>query len=161
MVFQLGMHLLGDQDEALDLSQEVFLRVFRTIGRFRGQSALRTWIYRIAINQARNRQRWWKRRHRSEQVSLDEHVETHGDLPSADAGSPERALGQKEVATRIWRALDRLPFDQRTAIILREIDGLSYEEIAFSLDVAIGTVKSRLTRAREALRAQLREANRP
>ncbi|RPJ81761.1 MAG: sigma-70 family RNA polymerase sigma factor [Acidobacteria bacterium] len=161
MVFQLGLHLLGDQDEALDLSQEVFLRVFRTIGRFRGQSALRTWIYRIAINQARNRQRWWKRRHRSEQVSLDEHVQNHGDLPSTDAGSPEMALGQKEVAARIWHALDRLPFDQRTAIILREIDGLSYEEIAFSLDVAIGTVKSRLTRAREALRAQLREASRP
>jgi len=161
MVFQLGMHLLGDQDEALDLSQEVFLRVFRTIGRFRGQSALRTWIYRIVINQARNRQRWWKRRHRSQQVSLDEHVEAHGDLPSPDTGSPDRVLGRKELATRIWDALDRLPFDQRTAIILREIEGLSYEEIAFSLGVAIGTVKSRLTRAREALRVQLREATRP
>jgi RNA polymerase sigma-70 factor, ECF subfamily len=162
MVFQLGLHLLGDQDEALDLSQEVFLRVFRTIGRFRGQSALRTWIYRIVINQARNRQRWWKRRHRSEQVSLDEHLEQYGDFPSpTDAGSPDRALRRKELAARIWQSLNRLPFDQRTAIILREIDGLSYDEIAFSLGVAIGTVKSRLTRAREALRTQLREATQP
>jgi RNA polymerase sigma-70 factor, ECF subfamily len=159
MVFQLGLHLLGDQDEALDLSQEVFLRVFRTIGRFRGQSALRTWIYRIVINQARNRQRWWKRRHRSEQVSLDEHVEQYGDVAAdPDCRTPDRLLSQKELAARVWDALDHLPFDQRTAIVLREIDGLSYDEIAFSLGVAVGTVKSRLTRARGALRAQLREA---
>ena len=161
MVFHLALHLLGDHDEALDLSQEVFLNVFRTIGRFRGQSALRTWIYRIVINQARNRQRWWKRRHRSEQVSLDERLEVDGDLPPAgDADDPDRMFGQKELATRIWDALARLPFDQRTVVVLREIDGLSYDEIAFSLGVAVGTVKSRLTRAREALRSQLREADR-
>jgi RNA polymerase sigma-70 factor (ECF subfamily) len=162
MVFHLGLHLLGDHDEALDLSQDVFLSVFRTIGRFRGQSALRTWIYRISINQARNRQRWWRRRHRAEQVSLDEHLEHHGDLAApTDAGAPDRAFGSKEAAARIWGALERLPFDQRTAIVLREIDGLSYDEIAFSLGVAVGTVKSRLTRARGALRAQLREATLP
>jgi len=162
MVYQLGLHLLGDRDEALDLSQEVFLRVFRTIGRFRGQSALRTWIYRIVVNQARNRQRWWKRRHRSDQVSLDEHMEQFGDGSApVENTTPDRVFGQKELASRIWRALERLPFEQRTAIILREIDGLRYDEIAFSLGVAVGTVKSRLTRAREALRAQLREAVRP
>jgi RNA polymerase sigma-70 factor (ECF subfamily) len=159
MVFHLALHLLGDQDEALDLSQEVFLSVFRTIGRFRGQSALRTWIYRIVINQARNRQRWWRRRHRAEQVSLDEHLEQYGDFPApADLGAPDRQLDRKRLAARIWAALDRLPFDQRTAVVLREIDGLSYEEIAFSLGVAVGTVKSRLTRAREALRGQLKQA---
>jgi RNA polymerase sigma-70 factor (ECF subfamily) len=159
MVYQLGLHLLGDRDEALDLSQEVFLRVFRTIHGFRGQSALRTWIYRIVINQARNRQRFWRRRHRNEHQSLDQHVLDHGDLREpGDAASPDRVLARKELATRLWRALDALPFEQRTAIILREIDGLSYEEIAFSLDVAVGTVKSRLTRARQALRAELREA---
>ena len=81
MVYQLSLNLLGDHNEALDLSQEVFLRVFRTIHGFRGQSALRTWIYRIVVNQARNRQRWWRRRHRSQQVSLDEHIRDHGDLP--------------------------------------------------------------------------------
>src|SRR5881275_45831 len=155
MVYQLSLNLLNDHNEALDLSQEVFLRVFRTIHAFRGQSALRTWIYRIVINQARNRQRWWRRRRRSEQVSLDEHLRTCGDLESKTDVLPDRLLASKETASRIWEALDRLPFDQRTALILREVDGLRYEEIAFSLDVAVGTVKSRLTRARQALRAEL------
>jgi RNA polymerase sigma-70 factor (ECF subfamily) len=130
MVYQLSLNLLNDHNEALDLSQEVFLRVFRTIHSFRGHSSLRTWIYRIVVNQARNRQRWWRRRHRAQQVSLDEHIQD---------------------------ALDRLPFDQKTAIVLREIDGLSYDEIGFSLGIAVGTVKSRLARAREGLRAQLRD----
>lgn len=155
MVFTLALHLLGDRDEALDLSQEVFLRVFRTLASFRGQSALRTWIYRIVVNQARNRQRWWRRRRRSEQVSLDEHLQQFGDLESKTEVLPDRLLASKEAASRIWSALDRLPFDQRTALILREVDGLRYEEIAFSLGVAVGTVKSRLTRARQALRAEL------
>jgi RNA polymerase sigma-70 factor (ECF subfamily) len=158
MVIQLAMNLLGDRDEALDLSQEVFLRVFRTIHRFRGQSSLRTWIYRIAVNQARNRHRFWRRRHRADQVSLDEHLATHGEFVSEGDATPERVLAQKELATRLQAALDRLPFDQRTAIVLREIDGLSYDEIAFSLGLAIGTVKSRLTRARQALRLELNEA---
>jgi len=158
MVVQLAINLLGDRDEALDLSQEVFLRVFRTIHRFRGQSSLRTWIYRIAVNQARNRHRFWRRRHRADQVSLDQHVAVHGDSLSGSEATPERVLAQKELALRLQQALDRLPFDQRTAIVLREVDGLSYEEIAFSLGVAIGTVKSRLTRARQALRLDLHEA---
>jgi RNA polymerase sigma-70 factor (ECF subfamily) len=156
MVFTLALHLLGNRDEALDLSQEVFLRVFRTLASFRGQSALRTWIYRIVVNQARNRQRWWRRRHLSEQVSLDEHIRLFGDTMESKADVlPDRLLASKETASRIWEALDRLPFDQRTALILREVDGLRYEEIAFSLGVAVGTVKSRLTRARQALRAEL------
>ena len=159
MVYQLSLNLLNDHNEALDLSQEVFLRVFRTIHTFRGQSSLRTWMYRIVINQARNRQRWWRRRHRSQQISLDEHIRDHGELPEAgNGGSPDRALGQKLLADRIRQALERLPFDQKTAIVLREIDGLSYEEIGFSLGIAVGTVKSRLARAREALRGELRDA---
>jgi len=159
MVYQLSLNLLGDHNEALDLSQEVFLRVFRTIHTFRGHAALRTWIYRIVINQARNRQRWWRRRHRAQQVSLDQHIHDHGELPdSNNGGSPDRVLGQKQLADRIRVALEHLPFDQKTAIVLREIDGLSYEEIGFTLNVAVGTVKSRLARAREALRGQLREA---
>ena len=159
MVYQLSLNLLNDHNEALDLSQEVFLRVFRTIQNFRGQSSLRTWIYRIVVNQARNRQRWWRRRHRSQQVSLDQHMRDHGDLPETnDGGSPDRLLSRKQLADRIRVALERLPFDQKTAIVLREIDGLSYEEIGFSLGIAVGTVKSRLARAREGLRAQLRDA---
>jgi RNA polymerase sigma-70 factor, ECF subfamily len=158
MVYQLSLNLLGDHNEALDLSQEVFLRVFRTIHGFRGHSALRTWIYRIVVNQARNRQRWWRRRHRGQQVSLDDHLREYGELPERnDTDSPDRLLGRKEMAARIRAALDTLPFEQRTALVLREIDGLSYEEIGYSLGVAVGTVKSRLARAREALRGQLRD----
>ena len=157
MVVQLAVNLLGDRDEALDLSQEVFLRVFRTIHQIRGQSSLRTWIYRIAVNQARNRHRFWRRRHRDAQVSLDDHVALHGEFESGGEQTPDRMLAQKELAARLQGALDRLPFDPRTAIILREIDGLSYEEIAFSLGVAVGTVKSRRTRARQALRSDLRQ----
>ena len=111
MVYQLSLNLLGDHNEALDLSQEVFLRVFRT-----------------------------------------------GDFPEQnDLDSPDRMLGRKELADRIRGALDLLPFDQKTALVLREIDGLSYDEIGFSLGIAVGTVKSRLARAREALRSQLRD----
>lgn len=158
MVFQLAFHMLGDRDEALDLSQDVFLSVFRTIHKFRGQSALKTWIYRIVINHARNRQRWWRRRHKADQVSLDAHMEAHGELPQVgDDGSPDRALARKQLAERLWGALEGLPFDQRTVIVLREIEGMSYEEISFSSGVAVGTVKSRLTRARQTLRRQLQE----
>ncbi|MGE0461464.1 MAG: sigma-70 family RNA polymerase sigma factor [Vicinamibacterales bacterium] len=159
MVYTLALHLLGDRDEALDLSQEVFLRVFRTLHSFRGQSALKTWIYRIVVNQARNRQRFWRRRRRADQVSLDQHVADHGDLRQpGDGSSPDRAFARKELASKLWSALNALPFDQRTVVVLREIDGLSYDEIAFSLGVAVGTVKSRLTRARQVLRHQLRES---
>jgi len=154
-VFNLAFHLLGDRDEALDLSQEVFLRVFRTLSRFRGRSALRTWIYRIVVNQARNRQRWWRRRRRADLVSLDDHLKHCGEIEATSEVLPDRLLASKETAVRIWAAMERLPFDQRTALVLREIDGLRYEEIAYSLDVAVGTVKSRLTRARQALREEL------
>jgi RNA polymerase sigma-70 factor (ECF subfamily) len=158
MVYQLALHLLADPDEALDLSQEVFMRVFRTLSRFRGESAIRTWIYRIVVNQARNRQRWWRRRFRAQQVSLEEHVRDHGELVTRDAfASPDRQLGQKELGRRLSAALSRLPFDQRSAIVLREIHGLSYAEIAYSLGVAVGTVKSRLARARDALRSALQD----
>jgi RNA polymerase sigma-70 factor (ECF subfamily) len=155
MVYGLALNLLGDRDEALDLSQEVFLRVFRTISHFRGESGLRTWVYRITVNQARNRSRWWRRRHRSSQVSLDEHILQCGELESTQDIRPDRLLASKETAARIWKAMEHLPFEQRTALILREVDGLRYEEIAFTMNVAVGTVKSRLTRARQALRAEL------
>ena len=159
MVYQLALHLLGEPQEALDLSQEVFLRVFRTLHQFRGQSTLKTWIYRIVINQASNRQRWWRRRHRAQQVPIDDPA--RGAMPlveSRNFAMPDRVLDEREVADRVWRAVGQLPFDQRTVVVLREIDGLSYEEIAASLDVAVGTVKSRLARARLGLRRLLRRA---
>jgi RNA polymerase sigma-70 factor (ECF subfamily) len=156
MVYQLSLHLLGDAQEALDLSQDVFLRVFRMLPQFRGQSSLRTWIYRIVVTQASNRQRWWRRRRQSFQVPLEDHVAAHGELPEARQSTmPDRVLQQRETAARVWNALDQLPFDQRAAVVLREIDGLSYDEIAGSLGVAVGTVKSRLARARLTLRSVL------
>jgi RNA polymerase sigma-70 factor (ECF subfamily) len=159
MVYQLALHLVGDTQEALDLSQEVFLRVFRMLPQFRGQSSLRTWIYRIVVTQASNRQRWWRRRRRAFQVALDEHVAAHGELPESRLSAmPDRVLQQRETAGRVHAALERLPFDQRVAIVLREIDGMRYEEIALALGVAVGTVKSRLARARVSLREVLRES---
>jgi len=158
LVLSLATRLLGDREEALDLAQEVFLRVFRTLHSFRGQSSLRTWIFRIVVNQARNRQRWWRRRQRAAQVSLEEQIRANGEvILGADTSTPEAACAAKELAARLQGALQRLPFEQRTAVLLREVDGLSYEEIAFSLGLAVGTVKSRLTRARQALRADLRD----
>jgi RNA polymerase sigma-70 factor (ECF subfamily) len=109
------------------------------------------------VNQARNRHRFWRRRRRGDQVSLDAHVAQYGELLSPEQAWPDRLLAQKELALRLKSALDGLPFEQRTAIVLREIDGLSYDEIAFSLGIAVGTVKSRLTRARRALRMALQQ----
>lgn len=159
MVYALGCQLLADHDEALDLSQEVFLRVFRTIGRFQGRAALRTWIYRIVINGARNRRRWYQRRRRAYLVPLDVHISEHGELPAPKMlASPDEALDRKENEQRLWRAMAELPLDQRTALILRELHGLRYKEIAFSLGVTTSAVKSRLARARESLRRELKSA---
>ena len=157
MVYHLALQLLGNHDDALDLSQDVFLTVFRSIRRFRGDSALQTWIYRIVINQARNRQRWWRRRRRADEVSLDVFL-SRGVEPAASevSTSPERALDRKELGARLWEALRRLPFEQRSAVILRELHGMRYEEIAYSLGVTAGAVKSRLARARQTLRKELR-----
>jgi RNA polymerase sigma-70 factor (ECF subfamily) len=158
MVVQLAFNLMGDYDDALDVSQEVFLRVFRTIGGFRAQSSLRTWIFRIVVNQARNRQRWWRRRRRDAQVPIEDHIRNYGEFRTTSASDPARALAQKELAARLSRALSQLPFEQRTVIVLREVDGLSYDEIAEAAGLNVGTVKSRLARARESLRGALRDA---
>ena len=156
MVFALGFQLLGDHDEALDLSQEVFLRVFRTIGRFEGRATLRTWIYRIVVNGARNRQRWFRRHRRSLQVPLDVHVDANGEPPATPAvSSPELAYDRKLVRGQLWGALAELPLEQRSALVPRELHGMRYSEIAFSLGISTSAVKSRLSRARQALRREL------
>jgi len=157
MVYHLALQLLSSHDDALDLSQDVFLTVFRSIHRFRGDSALQTWIYRIVINHARNSQRWLRWRRRADQISLDALIEERGELPAPlGPNSPERELGQKQLGERVWRALNRLPFDQRSAVVLRELHGMRYAEIAFSLGISNAAVKSRLARARQTLRSELR-----
>ena len=158
MVFRLACALLGDREEALDLSQDVFLRVFRTLRTFRGDAALRTWIYRITINQARNRRRWWARCGRAAQVSLDEACAgTNGEPVAPNESSADVRLERRRLAHRMRAAIATLPFDQRTAVILRELHGMRYQEIAFSLGVTVGAVKSRLARGRAALRRALKE----
>ena len=149
MVFGLAYRLLGGHDEAVDLSQEVFLQVYRKLSCFRRDSSLRTWIYRIVINRAKNRQRWWKRRITEMTALPIEVAETRArskELP------PDEALARKEQGQILHDAIDRLPFDQRTILLLKEIEGLSYEEISSTLDLPLGTVKSRLARARASLR---------
>jgi RNA polymerase sigma-70 factor (ECF subfamily) len=166
MVFNLSYRLLGRHEEAVDLTQEVFLQVYRKLATFRRDAALRTWIYRIVINRAKNRQRWWKRRMGEMTAIPIEEAEASGRLASSGKwGSsapangaqipPDEALERKEIGQILRRAIDRLPFDHRTILLLKEIEGLSYEEIGTTLDLPLGTVKSRLARARKSLRDDL------
>ena len=157
MVFNLAARLLGDAEEARDLSQEVFLQVFRMLGRFEGRSSLRTWIYRIVVNQCRNRQRWWRRRRRDRALPLQDLTEAQeARLSEGQPGAgPQQELERRDRARVVQAALSALSFDHRAVLMLREVEGLSCEEIANALSLPAGTVKSRLARAREALRRRL------
>jgi RNA polymerase sigma-70 factor (ECF subfamily) len=156
MVFNLAARLLGDPEEARDVAQEVFLQVYRKLGRFEARSSLKTWIYRIAVNQCHNRRRFWHRRRRDREEALDEGrlaVET----PREAAGpSPFEEARRQERARRVQAALLRLSFEQRSVLVLREVEGLRCGEVAHALGIPEGTVKSRLARAREAMRLRLR-----
>ncbi|MGH9321497.1 MAG: sigma-70 family RNA polymerase sigma factor [Vicinamibacteria bacterium] len=165
MVFNLSCRLLGRHEEAVDLSQEVFLQVYRKLSSFRRDAALRTWIYRIVINRAKNRQRWWKRR-LGEMTALPiEEAESslgfrywanrNSSNGDGDRIAPDEALERKEQGQILRREIESLPFDQRTILLLKEIEGLSYEEISTTLGLPLGTVKSRLARARKSLRENL------
>lgn len=158
MVFNLSARLLGDREEARDVAQNVFLHVYRKLGQFGGRSALRTWIYRITVNQCHNRRRWWKSRRRDKEQPLDDPAGGAAEAGVADrrsAGSPFDEVRRRERARRVQAALLELSFEHRAVLVLREIEGLSCEAIAEALGVAGGTVKSRLSRAREALRGRL------
>jgi RNA polymerase sigma-70 factor, ECF subfamily len=159
-VYALLYRLTSDAEEARDLTQETFLRAFQNIARFRGEADLKTWIYRIAINQARNRWRWWRRRRRDVTVSLDapdnwgeQTLESR--LPSLDAPNPEQETLAHEREARLHDALYSLRPAYREAVILRDVEGFSYDEIAATLEISIGTVKSRLSRGRLELRRKL------
>jgi RNA polymerase sigma-70 factor, ECF subfamily len=157
MVFNLAYQILGDREEALDVAQEVFLAIYQKMDAFRGESSLKTWIYRIAVRRAANRFRWWNRLRRRGTVSLEEHLskspesELSWNLTSR-AKSPEDALLLKEEREKVKQMLLELPLLQRIAVIMRDIEGLSYEEIAESLNVSLGTIKSRIARGRETLK---------
>ena len=163
MVFHLTYRILGDREEALDVSQEVFLTVFRKMGRFRGDASLKTWIYRIAVNRAANRFRWWNCLRRRGTVSLDEHLSRDKDFVlsqtlEASGDSPEESLLQRERRAELQRSLLRLPLNQRVAVVMRDLDGMSYEEIADAMQVSLGTVKSRISRGRDELKSSLNGA---
>ncbi|MDM7994611.1 MAG: sigma-70 family RNA polymerase sigma factor [Acidobacteriota bacterium] len=163
MVFGLVYQILGDREEAMDVSQEVFLTVYRKLDTFRGESSLKTWIYCIAVHKAANRFRWWNRLRRRGTVSLEEHLakspnqELSWNLRSRDH-SPEDILLLQEERSEIERRLLEIPLQQRIAVIMRDIEGLSYEEIAESLKVSLGTVKSRIARGREELKRRFQGA---
>ncbi len=158
MVFNLAVRLLGDPEEAKDVAQDVFLQVYRTLGRFEGRSTLKTWIYRIVVNQCHNRRRFWSRRGRNRARPLSELSPTEEAQLAAtqpENGSPYEEVCRRERAERMQQALLGLSFAHRAILLLREVEGLSCEAIATTLQLPEGTVKSRLARAREALRARL------
>ena len=159
-IYGLLYRLTENGEEARDLTQETFLRAFQSIIHFRGESDLRTWIYRIAINQARNRWRWWRRRRRDVTVSLDATDDQReqplaATLPCENSPSPEQQTLAREREAQLREALCGLRRSYREAVILRDVEGFSYEEIAQTLQISIGTVKSRISRGRLELRQQL------
>ncbi len=160
-IYGLLYRLTENVEEARDLTQETFLRAYQSIGHFRGESDLRTWIYRIAINQARNRWRWWRRRRREATVSIDAPEIGGGrlglvaTLKSNTVRDPEQDALLSERERALKKALGSLKRVYREAVILRDIEGFAYEEIASALRISVGTVKSRLARGRQELRRKL------
>jgi RNA polymerase sigma-70 factor (ECF subfamily) len=156
-VYSLALRLLNDQSEASDVVQEVFLKVFRNVGSFRGQSSLKTWIYRITVNEAHNARRWFFR-HRRREVELDtdpEEARNWKEIIPDRSRSPFEVAVDREQHLMIEAALDKINPIFREAVVLRDITDLAYEEIAEILGVSLGTVKSRILRGREALREEL------
>ena len=161
-VYSVIYRILTDPADAADTTQEVFLKVFRGMKYFHGESSLKTWIYRIAIHEASNRRRWWFR-HKARETSMEPlHLQNEtGTAPSmedmlVDPGdSPFDNVAHEEIRARVEEELRKVPEPYRTTVVLRDLEEMSYEEIADITDVSLGTVKSRLTRGREALRQRL------
>ena len=161
-VYSLVYRILDDPSDAADTTQEVFIKVFRGIKSFHSDSSLKTWIYRIAVHEASNRRRWWFR-HKARETSM-EPAESENPQERSSAleerlvdghDSPFDAFAHEEVRERVERELRNVPEPYRTTLVLRDLEGMSYEEIAEVTQVSLGTVKSRLTRGREALRQRL------
>lgn len=163
-IYSLVYRILDDPADAPDTTQEVFLKVFKGISRFNGESSLKTWIYRIALHEASNRRRWWFR-HKVHETSIEtgaehapEEVPVSAEVRAAiadEADSPLECLMHEEVRSRVEQVLKDLPEPFRTAVILRDIEELSYEQIAEVTGVTLGTVKSRLVRGRDQLKQRL------
>jgi RNA polymerase sigma-70 factor (ECF subfamily) len=161
-IYSLLARAVQDRDDAADLTQEVFVKVFRGVGSFHGESSLRTWIYRIALREASNQRRWWTR-HRQPEIPIEqEMVESESGQPVLlkemlvdPAESPYETAEREENRVRVEAALKQVPEPYRTTLILRDIEGFIYEDVAEMQGVNLGTVKSRLVRGRAALKAIL------
>ena len=155
-VVNLVSRFVRNHADALDISQEAFLKAYRALPNFRGDSAFYTWLYRIAVNTAKNFLATQARRsgELSQEISEIEQIEANDAL--RDKATPERLLLRDEIQATVISAIESLPEDLRTAIMLREVDGMSYEEIAGVMECPIGTVRSRIFRAREAVDKQLK-----
>lgn len=155
-IVSLISRYVSDHAEALDVAQEAFIKAYKAIGRFRGDSAFYTWMYRIAINTAKNHLVSQSRRPPSSDVDAQDAEQFQVDTRLKDRASPEHELLKEEIERTIHDAISELPDDLRVAITLREMEGMSYEDIATTMDCPIGTVRSRIFRAREAIDGRLR-----
>lgn len=156
-ILRLLSRMLRDQSEIEDVMQEAFIKAYRALPQFRGDSAFYTWLYRIAINTARNWMASQSRRPSSPSLHQSEDGETFDEIDNLiDINTPESLLASREIAESVNETIQALPAELRTAIVLREIEGLSYEEIAQAMGCPIGTVRSRIFRAREAIASKLR-----
>ncbi len=158
-IYGLIYRIVNDPSDAADTTQDVFLKVFRGMKHFHGESSLKTWIYRIALHEAANRRRWWFR-HKAQETPIDPiaagQYEYSGENRLVDPGeSPFEKFAHTEVRAAVAQALQQVPEPYRTALILRDLEDMSYEEIAEVLAISLGTVKSRITRGRDALRKKL------
>jgi len=155
-IISLISRYVSDHSEAMDVAQEAFIKAYRALPRFRGDSAFYTWLYRIAINTAKNHLVALSRRPPQSDVDASDAEQYTVDTRLKDRGSPEHELLREEIEDTIHQAISDLPDDLRVAITLREMEGMSYEEIATTMDCPIGTVRSRIFRAREAIDQRLR-----
>lgn len=160
-IYAILFRITENAEDAADLTQETFLSALKAIKTFRGESELKTWLFRIAVNHSRNRFRWWKRRRRDSTISLDAPIgmseSTVSDTIAGNSINAEETVLQHERESALRSALMDLPDIYREAIVLCDIEGLTYEEIATALDINIGTVKSRIARGREELRKRLKD----
>jgi len=155
-VINLVSRYVRDSSEAQDVAQEAFIKAYRALPRFRGDSAFYTWLYRIAINTAKNHIVSQSRRPPSSGVETEVAEQLDAGVRLQEHATPENFLLEEEIAQTVRQAIDDLPDDLRTAITLRELEGLSYEEIADTMSCPVGTVRSRIFRAREAIDAKLK-----
>jgi RNA polymerase sigma-70 factor (ECF subfamily) len=154
-IVQLVNRYVKDPSEAQDVAQETFIKAYRAMAGFRGESAFYTWLYRIAINTAKNYLVSRSRRFYDYEVDVQDAEQVEGAVQMRSMDTPEQQLLSDEIGVAIKSAIDKLPEDMRIAIMLREFDGLSYEDIATAMDCQVGTVRSRIFRAREAIDKKL------